>query len=377
MFNHGNVWILTVELVLLLILHIYALKKLIPNYFGNVNKKIEAENISKAQKGLYLFTASVFLYMFLEFFGFKAYLLHIVAAVVIMLFTANMIRPFTLEKWGKDSFRLEEVTNETLIDELLKSKNDKNKFFYEEQIYFYRGEKFYKQIPVKRSTSKSEFWAGFFAVMIWSFLVINLVYILKVEVGAPEILVTLLAFIIAYVLSPFYPDLYTTFVFAQDEEVDFDKFVKVEVNGKEYFGSIENLTFFKIAIKDYYNNTLITFFHKLFLNGVMTSYPNGRFIERKYVVSTSDEQKQLAELLVSLLEKYREEVKKDTFDKALITKFDHNYGYGVKLRINVKKDKLKEYGFLKDELISYIVEQTSEKGLDLRTPVLEIGMKEK
>ena len=374
--NLGNIWILALEIAVLLIVHFYALKKLIPSYFGNVNKKIEEENITKAKKGLYLFTFSVFLYMVLEYFGFKPYLLHIVAAVVVMLFAANIIRPLTLKKWGKDSFRLEEVTDENLAEKLSQVEREKNKFEFEEQTYFYRGEKFFKQIPVKKPTSKSEFWAGFFAVMIWAFLVLNLVYILKVEMDAPEILVTLLAFIIAYVLSPFYPDLYTTFVFAQDEEVGFDKFVKVEVNGKEYFGSIEKLTFFKIAIKDYYNDTLVTFFHKLFLNGVMTSYPNGRFIQKEYVVSTPEEQKQLAESLASLIEVYREEVK-DTFDKPIITLFDHNYGYGVKLRIKVKADKLKEYGGLKDKLVSYIVEKTAEENIDLRTPVLEVGMKEK
>jgi len=112
-----------------------------------------------------------------------------------------MIRPFTLKKWGKDSFRLEEITDEELIKKLEEVKGDKNKFEYDGQVYFYRGDKFYKQIPVKKPTAKSEFWAGFFAVMIWAFLLINLVYILKVEVGAPEIMITLLAFIIAYVLS--------------------------------------------------------------------------------------------------------------------------------------------------------------------------------
>jgi hypothetical protein len=212
--------------------------------------------------------------------------------------------------------------------------------------------------------------------MIWAFLVFNLVYILKVEMGAPEILVTLLAFIIAYVLSPFYPDFYTTFAFAQDEEIDFERFVKVEINGKEYFGEVIKLTFFKVAVKDYYEDTIVTFFHKLFLGAVMTSYSNGRFIEKKYVVSTPEEQKQLAEFLATLLESYREEVK-DTFEKPIITKFDHNFGFGVKLRIKVKVDKLKEYGILKDRLISFIVEEAVKEEIDLRTPVLEVSMKEK
>ena len=188
--------------------------------------------------------------------------------------------------------------------------------------------------------------------------------------NAPEIMVTLLAFIIAYVLSPFYPDLYTTFVFAQDEEVDFEKFVKIEVSGKEYFGSIEKLTFFKIAIKDYYDDTIVTFFHKLFLNAVMTSYPNGRFIQKKFVVSTPQEQTQLVEILKDGLCTFKEQ-KIDTFEQEIITKFEHNYGYGVKFRIKVKADKLKEYGALKDEIDTYIVDITNAKGIDLRTPVLE------
>jgi hypothetical protein len=373
----GNLYILSFELIVLLGAYFYALKKFIPNYFGNINKKIEAENIRKATINLNWFVVSTALYMLLEFFGFKAYILHITAAIVIAMLARSLISPISLKKWGKDSFRLEEVEGEELIEKLLEAREEKNKFEFEGDTFFYRGEKIFKQIPVKKPTSKSEFWAGFFAVMIWAFLVLNLVYILKVEMQAPEIMVTLLAFIIAYVLSPFYPDLYTTYVFAQDEEVGFEKFVKVDVNGKEYFGSIERLTFFKVSIKDYYNDTLVTFFHKLFLGAVMTSYTNGRYIQKEYVVSTAEEQKQLAEFLASLLENYREEIKKDIFEKPLITKFDHNYGYGVKLRIKVKADKLKEYGVLKDQLISFIVEQTNQEGIDLRTPILEVGMKEK
>jgi len=369
----GDISILVLELVLLIVVYLYILNRLIPNYFGNVNKKIEAQNIKKAKNNLNLFMASLFLYMILEFLGYKAYILHIVASVVMMLLVANMIRPFSLKKWGKESFRLDEITDTKLIDELMSQKDDKNKFEYNNQIYFYRGEKFLKQIPTKKPTSKSEFWTGFFAVMIWAFLVINLVYILKVEMNAPEIMVTLLAFIIAYVLSPFYPDLYTTFVFAQDEEVDFEKFVNIQIGNKEYFGSIEKLTFFKIAIKDYYDDTIVTFFHKLFLNAVMTSYPNGRFIQKTFVVSTKQEQDELIELLKDSLASYREE-KKETFEQELISKFDHNYGYGVKLRIKVKPEKLKEFGILKDQLETYIVDITNTKDLDLRTPVLEVSM---
>jgi len=366
----GNIVILVFELCVLLGVYIYAYKRLIPKYFGNVNKKIELQNIKTAKKNLNLFSASVFLYMLLEFLGYKAYILHIVASVVMMLLAANMIRPFSLKKWGHDSFRLEEITDDKLIKDLESAKHNSNKFEYNQQTYFYRAEKFFRQIPVKKPTSKSEFWAGFLAVMIWAFLVINLVYILKVEMNAPEIMVTLLAFIIAYVLSPFYPDLYTTFVFAQDEEVDFEKFVKVEINNKEYFGSIEKLTFFKIAIKDYYDDTIVTFFHKLFLSSVMTSYPNGRFIQKEFVVSTPQEQNQLIEVLSDGLCSYIEE-KTDTFDREILTKFDHNYGYGVKLRMKVKPEKLKDYGILKDKLVSYIVDITNAKGIDLRTPVLE------
>jgi len=368
--NVGNVTILVVELLSLVGLYIYALKRLIPNYFGNVNKKIEAQNIKTAKKNLNLFMASLVLYMILEFLGYKAYILHIVASVVMMLLVANMIRPFSLKKWGHYSFRLDEITDAKLIEELEANRSDSNKFEYNNQTYFYRGEKFFRQVPTKKPTSKSEFWTGFLAVMIWAFLVINLVYILKVEMNAPEIMVTLLAFIIAYVLSPFYPDLYTTFVFAQDEEVDFEKFVKIEVSGKEYFGSIEKLTFFKIAIKDYYDDTIVTFFHKLFLNAVMTSYPNGRFIQKKFVVSTPQEQTQLAKVLKDGLCTLKEQ-KSDTFEQEIITKFEHNYGYGVKFRIKVKADKLKEYGALKDEIDTYIVDITNAKGIDLRTPVLE------
>jgi hypothetical protein len=352
----------------------FILKRLIPNYFGNVNKKIEQQNIKAAKRNLNLLFISLLLYIILEFLGYKSYVLHIVAAVVVMLLAANMIRPFTLKKWGKDSFRLEEITDEELIKKLEEVKGDKNKFEYEGQIYFYRGDKFYKQIPVKKPTAKSEFWAGFFAVMIWAFLLINLVYILKVEVGAPEIMITLLAFIIAYVLSPFYPDLYTTFVFAQDEEVDFEKFISVEVNSKEYFGSIEKLTFFKVALRDYYNDTIITFFHKLFLNAVMTSYPNGRFIVKSYVVSTPKEQEELIAFLEQELASLREE--EDGFEKELISRFDHNFGYGVKLRVKVKKERLKDYGILQDKLIDYITKKTNEANIDLRTPNLEVHLKE-
>ncbi len=372
--NTGNSVILLVELCIVVIGYIFVLQKFIPNYFGNVNKKVEAHNIKTAQKNLHLFTASLILYLILEFLGYKAYILHIVASVVMMLLLVNMIRPFSLKKWGKESFKLEEITDKDLLHTLENHKDDANKFEYEDQTYFYQNDTFFKQVPTKKPTAQSEFWTGFLAVLLWAFLVINLVYILKVEMNAPEIMITLLAFIIAYVLSPFYPDLYTTFVFAQDEEVDFEKFVSINVGGKEYFGSIKKLTFFKIALKDYYNDTIVTFFHKLFLNGVMTSYPNGRYIQKEFVVSTPQEQTQLATLLDTIVEEFKQQ-HKERFDQQIITKFDHNYGYGVKLRIKVKADKLKEYGTLQDTLTHYIVESTNTNSIDLRTPVLEVSMK--
>lgn len=368
-------WILLLEFLLLLFGYAYARRVLIPSYFGNVNPKIQAENIEKAKRNLNLLTASVFLYMSIEYLGYKAYLLHIVASVVMVLLARNMIRPFTLKRWGRESFRLEEVKDEALNAQLFAHKGEQNRLTFESQSYFYKGGAFFKQLPSKRPTSKSEFWAGFFAVLLWAFLVINLVYILKVEMNAPEIMVTLLAFIIAYVLSPFYPDLYTTFVFAQDEEVDFEQFVSVEVGGKHYFGSIEKLTFFKIAIKDAYNETIITFFHKLFLNAVMTSYPTGRFIEKEYVLSSVEELQALYGCFEEILPQWRKHYP-DTFEKEQLHQFDHAYGYGVKLRMKVKVDKLKQYGSLKDALTTYIVQEASKRAIDLRTPILEVGMRD-
>ena len=60
-----------------------------------------------------------------------------------------------------------------------------------------------------------------------------------------------------------------------------------------------------------------------------------------------------------------------------ITFFDHNFGYGVKLRIKVRSEKLKEYGGLKDQLISLIAQKAKEEDIDLTTPVLETQIPEK
>jgi len=98
-------------------------------------------------------------------------------------------------------------------------------------------------------------------------------------------------------------------------------------------------------------------------------YTNGRFIQREYVVSSAKEQEELVKLLESALEGLREE-QKESFEKETISKFEHNFGYGVKLRVKVKRERLKEYGDLRDKLVDTIVNMAIKKGIDLRTPTL-------
>ena len=165
--------------------------------------------------------------------------------------------------------------------------------------------------------------------------------------------------------SPFYPDLYSTYVLAQDKQMTFGIFIEIETGGKKYFGSILTMNFFKVQMKDWYNDTIILIFHKLFFGSVITAYPNGKIIEKRYVVSDADQYK-----LSELIPKWISEVhnhKKNPYDIPVITLFSHNYGYGVKLRINVKVEFLEQYGSLKDTLSHLIVAKSKEENIDLRT----------
>ena len=364
----GSFLVFLVEVLILAGIFYYAKFNFIPSFFSNINKKIEKENINKANKSLYMFSAATFIYIVAEFFGMKLYFLHIVAAIIFAMFVKNIIHPISLKRWGKESFSLKEIESEELFSYLSENKSESNTIEYEGKTYLFRGEKFHEKIPTKRDTPKSKFWEGFLSLMVWTFLVLNLIYILKVDLKAPEVLLTLAAFIVAYVISPFYPDLYSTYVLAKDEENDFGTFVEVRIGDKSYFGSIEKLTFFKAQIKDWYNKTYISFFHKTYMGGVITSYPNGRIVEKEYVVGSGDE----AIELVSSLKEWLKDFNSDKFDTPTVTFFDHNYGYGVKMRVLVKAKYLKEYGSLKDQITSHITTKSNENEIDLRTPILEV-----
>ena len=364
----GSLPILIAELIVLVFAFFYINKSLIPKYFANVDKKAELENIKKANRSLYILTFLSLVYIFLEYLGFEAYILHIVLTFLIAMFAKSILHPFTLSRWGKESFDFDDVDDNSLelISELEKllAKSKNNKVEYSGYEYVKRADVFKKKIPKKnKETSKSKFWEGFLVLIVWAFFLLNIIYVMNVDLGAPEILITLVAFVVAYVFSPFYPDLYSTYLIAQDDNIHFDDFIEVEVGGKKYFGSVEKLTFFKVTLRDWYSDTFVTFFHKLFLGGVVTSFPNGRYIEYDYVVTKDDRVK----LKESIPKWIKNECKEDVLGIPILSNFPHNYGYGLKLRVKVKPDFLKKYGRIRDDLINLISDKSDEVKIDLRT----------
>ena len=374
----GSFPILVAELVSLAGFYYLAFKILIPRFFGNIIKVDGEENIAKANNKLYFLIGFTLVYLILEYLGQEPWVLHVAMTFVLVMFSRSIIHPLVLEKWGKDSFNPLGVDNENLIIKLkeLFKEAGKNKVTHNNITYIIKAEEISKRLPTKKDTSKSQFMEGIFTLVIWSFFVLTIIYVFKVDLDAPEIMVTFFGFVIIYVLSSFYPDLYSTYVLAQDKEMTFGSFVEVNVGGKKYFGSIELMNFFKVQLKDWYSDSIVIVYHKLFFGSVITYFPNGRFITKKYVVSTHAQQLILSGLLLSSWIEDFNNQNRDAFEDPIVTMFDDNNGYGVKLRVKVKHEKLNEYGSLKDKLISDINTKANDEKIDLRTPILEVHMKE-
>jgi len=371
----GSFPIFIAELLSLGGIFYFVSKYFIPNFYSNINKIIEKENIDKANWQLYLFTFFAFSYIFLEYLGQDPWLLHIALAFVLVMFFKNINHPYVLKKWGDDSHYPIKIENDDLIKILkpLFKEKGKNRVSYEGKDYIIKADIVSERVASKKHTAKSKFMEGLFTLAIWSFFILIIIFVLKVDLEAPEIFITLLGFVIIYVFSPLYPDLISTFILAQDKIMNFGLFVEVETGGKKYFGSIETMNFFKVQLKDWYNDTIILIFHKLFFGSVITTFPNGRFIELTYVVSDIGQDKLLELISKWIDEKY---INNNPFDIPKITTFAHDYGYGVKLRVNVKVKFLENYGGLNDDLQHLIVVNSRKEKIDLRTfDELNIHMK--
>ncbi len=373
--NLGSLPILIAELMILAGFYYLAIKILIPRFFGNIIKVDGEENISKANNKLYFFVGFTFIYFILEYLGQEPWILHIAMTFVVVMFSRSIIHPLVLEKWGKDSFNPLGVDDENLtkkLNELFKQA-DKNRVIYNDVTYIKKAGEISKRLPTKKDTSKSKFMEGIFTLVIWSFFVLTIIYVFKVDLDAPEILVTFFGFVIIYVLSSFYPDLYSTYILAQDEELTFGSFVKISVGDKSYFGSIELMNFFKVQLKDWYNNNVILIYHKLFFGSVITFYPNGRFITRNYGLSEKGQ-----EIVYESLSEWLKDFNQiELFEKISVTRFGPDFSYGVKFRIKVKHKYLSMYGILNDSLDDFIVKQFKVNNINHTTPVLEVHTTEK
>lgn len=373
----GNWLKFSFEIFVLISMYLLLDKKVITFIFRS--KKDEGNKI-KAKKHLRLLVFITFIYIISELINESLDFIHILMVGIIAIILKSIIHPLILKKYGKSTISSEKIVDLDFISELRKSEeinelseinSFKDSFIYDNKQFYCQNDNIYEVIKLNKTTAKSNFWETAYILLIFVSASIMIVSFLHVDFSAPGLIITVIAFILAYIMSPFYVDLYSTYILSQADGMDFDDFIEIEVSGKRVFGSVEKLTFFKVSIKDYYNENIVTFFHKLFFSAIVTSFPDGRYILYRFVTSI-EHRSLLKEKLPEWLKEYND-LNKSCLNSIKINSFVDNYGFGLLLRVKVIKDELNKYGQIKDEiedLISTKTEELDNNGkliIDLRT----------
>lgn len=360
-------FMVVLKILLLTGITFYIWKEVLPKISRTrINEKKDF-SLKKAKQLLLFLSFLILLYIILDFYEVKKIYLHLLLSLIIPVSVKNVVHHYVLQRFGIDSDIPLKVEDEFMINKLNdyidEEKIISEAFTYNDNNYLKRETGFYKVIIGKKHTSISNFWEFFISFLIWVLTFVSVIFAFSIDTKIPDIVISVVAFFAAYVLSPLYTDFYNTYIIAKDDEVKFGNFVKIIHSGNSYFGEVVKLSLFKVSIDDNYKDNKITFFHKLFINSVVETYPNGRFIEYEYVISSED-RKKLKENIPNWIREY---CKEGIFDIPMLTYFPHNFGYGLKLRIKVKSKFLKSYGKIKDDLIHLISEKSEEDKIDLRT----------
>lgn len=306
-------------------------------------------------------------------------LLHVFFILYVGIFTYHLSSFFIIKYKGTEKVLSEKIDTKSDIYDKLVSKTldlnlDNKEISLGDNYYYYplNDNPFFMIKKTSMVSNKNTNIYDFILITIISLVVISLslpILLTFVDTGSmnSEYLYPLVAFLGAYVLSPFFPDLYYTLVFSKNDDIEFGSFIGFRDNNYYVFGEVIDMNFFFIKLYDYYNKKMITVPHKKFSSTLIDSYSNdnGRVLSLSYVVEIEDIVN-LKELIQEHMDTYAKNNSKNILIDNLTIKFDaQNYGYEVKLRVPIIN--LKNYGTICEDIKDIIVNFSKDSNLSLET----------
>jgi hypothetical protein len=186
------------------------------------------------------------------------------------------------------------------------------------------------------------------------------------------------AFLGAYVLNPAFPDMYAFFTFVRNKNIDLEKFISFNDNGKLIKGRIIEMTTSHIILKDHVKGISLTVPNMNLHNKVINNYDNmNEYLGLKqtlnYVVDFNSYQEDLGIKLKSIFKNILNNFQVET---SLISKQEnynvwlssHNYGIKITLWYFIKDIEQEEK--IKLDIEDFILYESTKIGFDLRTPKL-------
>ena len=186
------------------------------------------------------------------------------------------------------------------------------------------------------------------------------------------------AFLGAYVLNPAFPDMYAFFTFVRNKNIDLEKFISFNDNGKLIKGRIIEMTTSHIILKDHVKGISLTVPNMNLHNKVINNYDNmNEYLGLKqtlnYVVDFNSYQEDLGIKLKSIFKNILNNFQVET---SLISKQENynvwlsSHDYGIKITLWYFIKDIEQEEKIKLDIEDFILYEATKIGFDLRTPKL-------
>lgn len=198
------------------------------------------------------------------------------------------------------------------------------------------------------------------------------------EVFNNDYMLAVFAFLGAYVLNPAFPDMYAFFTFVRNKNIDLEKFISFNDNGKLVKGRIIEMTTSHIILKDHVSGISLTIPNMNLHNKVINNLDDlnehlGLKRTLEYVVDFDSYNKDLGIKLKSSFKSILENFQKQNEDISLQEEYNvwivsDNNGVKIKLWYFIKDIQFDER--IKLDIEDFILYESTKLGFDLRTPSL-------
>lgn len=312
----------------------------------------------------------------------KAMIFDIVIYLALAIILYNVISYILIKSYGRDKKVVTKVVDEKLLVKLqieLDSKNLDLEKIEEKDIklkdgysYYIKPNEFHHEKIVRVSNEISNLFDIILLVLVFVFTLSAIFPILlefyNIQKGNSDYLYAILAFLGAYVLSPFFPDLYYSIVLVRNPYIEFGSYIKIYHNNIYVYGKIIDMNFFSIVIFDKKENIPKTIPHSIMGKEIIGSYTTntGRILQYSYVLDEKSAEK-FGPLVFLFLTNYAKENKSDIYaDLIDVEILDAQFGWPVDFIIRIKK--IENYEQIKRKIRSGLSKVARENSISLPTP---------